>query len=296
MLSKTFTSLLAFFVSTSFSYAQTDEYVYYFNADFGICKKESSVFTGHAMMDNKILTLKVYSNEYPKKPLLVAHFTDSTLSVNQGLFQSYYLNGKEETERNYNKNVLDGPWKKWDITGHLTDSLIYSNGAITDSSKFYYSKDGTIGSFNNTDFKNDKLERVYYNDSGNITSEVYFTGQKGIRKDYENGKVTVDSLFTREEKEASFPGGIMAWSRYISENLAPDLGDFKDRDNGTCVVQFIIDTNGRVSDVKATTMKGTLLARVAVQAIKRGPKWIPAMQYGRHVKAFRLQPVTLTLN
>jgi protein TonB len=40
-------------------------------------------------------------------------------------------------------------------------------------------------------------------------------------------------------------------------------------------------------------MKGTKLAEVAVNAIRNGPKWIPAQQNGRQVNAYRLQPVTL---
>ncbi len=43
-------------------------------------------------------------------------------------------------------------------------------------------------------------------------------------------------------------------------------------------------------------MQGTALARVAVNAIKNGPKWKPASQYGRFVKAFREQPLSFTLS
>ena len=45
---------------------------------------------------------------------------------------------------------------------------------------------------------------------------------------------------------------------------------------------------------EATTMKGTKLAEVAVNAIRKGPNWTPAQQNGRYVNAYRLQPVTLT--
>jgi hypothetical protein len=37
------------------------------------------------------------------------------------------------------------------------------------------------------------------------------------------------------------------------------------------VVEFIVDTADKVSDVKALTMRGTDLARIAVNAIKKGP-------------------------
>ena len=64
---------------------------------------------------------------------------------------------------------------------------------------------------------------------------------------------------------------------------------------GTCVVQFIVDREGNISEVEALTMKGTKLAEICVNAIKRGPKWTPAEQNGRKVKAYRKQPVTFQI-
>ncbi len=58
----------------------------------------------------------------------------------------------------------------------------------------------------------------------------------------------------------------------------------------------MIDKEGKPKNVEAITMQGSALARVAVGAIKNGPKWIPAVQYGRKVNAFREQPVTFNLS
>ena len=104
---------------------------------------------------------------------------------------------------------------------------------------------------------------------------------------------TEDSTFIAVEIEASFPGGADGWQRYIKKAILSQLEDFSDADFGTCVVKFIVDKTGAVSDVHATTMKGTKLAEIAVNAIRKGPKWIPAQQNGRYVNAYRVQPVTL---
>lgn len=293
MLSKTIIVSLFFLILSCNCFAQTNSYVYYFNADFGLCSKRESLFTGKGNIKNNLLNLRVYSNKFPENILLDANFTDTTLSVYQGMFQSFYLNGKKESEMNYDNNVLNGTWEKWDTSGHLIDSLHYAHGKVTDSTKFYYFTNGRISAYKFTDFTNDKLQVKYYNDSGKVTTEIFFTGQKGIRKNYTNGTVAFDSLFTREEKEASFPGGGKAWASYISRSMMGSLDRFTSNDYGTCIVKFIIETDGRVSDVEATTMKGTRLARAAVYAIKDGPKWIPAMQYGKLVRAYRLQPVTI---
>ena len=103
-----------------------------------------------------------------------------------------------------------------------------------------------------------------------------------------------DKIFTKVEIEASFPGGASAWTKYVTRAIMAEQDEFGEDDFGTCVVKFIVDKNGNVSDVQATTMKGTKLAEVAVNAIRKGPKWNPAIQNGTKVNAYRLQPVTLT--
>lgn len=102
-----------------------------------------------------------------------------------------------------------------------------------------------------------------------------------------------DKIFTKVEKEAEFPGGAKAWAKYVSEAIQRQLSEFTESDYGTCVVKFVVDKTGKVSDVTATTMQGTKLAEIAVNAIRKGPRWVPAQQNGRYVNAYRLQPVTL---
>jgi len=46
--------------------------------------------------------------------------------------------------------------------------------------------------------------------------------------------------------------------------------------------------------MEATSMKGTQLEKIAVDAIRTGPKWIPAKQNDQVVASYRLQPVTLS--
>ncbi len=103
-----------------------------------------------------------------------------------------------------------------------------------------------------------------------------------------------DKVFTKVEIEASFPGGASAWTKYVTRAIQSNADEFTESDFGTCVVKFIVDKTGKVSQVEATTMKGTKLAEVATNAIRKGPNWTPAQQNGRYVNAYRLQPVTLT--
>jgi N-acetylmuramoyl-L-alanine amidase len=102
-----------------------------------------------------------------------------------------------------------------------------------------------------------------------------------------------DKVFTQTETPATFPGGPAAWSKFIMGKIQANIDSLSDKDYGTCVLKFLVKKDGKISDVKATTMQGTRLAEVAVNAVKNGPDWNPAEQNGHKVNSFRLQPVTL---
>jgi periplasmic protein TonB len=101
-----------------------------------------------------------------------------------------------------------------------------------------------------------------------------------------------DKVFVKVEQDAEFPGGNNAWHDYVQKTISSHMDELTDDGkSGSCEVQFIVDRDGVVSDVTALTMQGTKLAEVAVNAIRRGPHWKPAMQNGRQVKAFRRQAI-----
>jgi protein TonB len=103
-----------------------------------------------------------------------------------------------------------------------------------------------------------------------------------------------DRTFSKVEVEVSFPGGPAAWVKYISKYINDNIQSLNKRDYGTCIVRFIVNKNGHTSDVEATNMKKSRLAKLVVETIENGPKWIPAQQNGRPVNAYRLQPVTVS--
>jgi len=115
-----------------------------------------------------------------------------------------------------------------------------------------------------------------------------------------------DKVFQKVEIDAEFPGGTQAWFKYVTREIERNIDELQDDGkSGTVVVLFIVDKEGAVSDVRAMPCSeagvakclgaGTKLAEVAVNAIRKGPKWKPAVQNGRNVKAYRRQPVTFKL-
>lgn len=285
--------VLVFITVTSFS--QTKRYLYYFDKDLNPTEKAKSIFTGLGVYENGLVELRAY-NSSNKTLTFIEHYTDSSLQVSDGFFKSYNTNASKEWEGNYSKGKEDGLWQRWDSVGHMIDSSVYNNGEKITEVHIGYYKNDVLDSFIVNNIKTDRLQKTFYDSSGKVVSEVSFTGQNGFEKVYRNGIIErADSVFTRDEIEASFPGGDRAWAKYIIKELERNSDELtKDTNYGTCLVKFIVDIDGKVANVAATTMQGTKLAEIAIHAIRYGPQWKPATQYGRLVKAYRIQPVTLT--
>jgi periplasmic protein TonB len=62
------------------------------------------------------------------------------------------------------------------------------------------------------------------------------------------------------------------------------------------VVRFIVDKKGNISNVSAETNLGYGMEKEVIRVIKKGPKWIPAIQNGKVVKAYRRQPITFLVS
>jgi protein TonB len=113
------------------------------------------------------------------------------------------------------------------------------------------------------------------------------------KKDDDENKV-----FEKVEVEASFKGGEKEWRRYLERNLDANTPVENGAPEGqyTVVVQFIVDKEGKISDVKAMTSHGYGMEEEATKIIRRGPEWVPAVQNGRNVKAYRKQPITFVVS
>ncbi|MDB5201207.1 MAG: hypothetical protein JWQ27_616 [Ferruginibacter sp.] len=105
-------------------------------------------------------------------------------------------------------------------------------------------------------------------------------------------------IFTKVEQEPEFPGGAGAWREYLKKNLNATQPVDEGWAAGTyqIIVRFIVDRDGNVSDVVAENYAASKTAEMCVSLIKKGPRWKPAMQNGRVVKAYKKQPITFVVS
>ncbi|HLK29441.1 MAG TPA: TonB family protein [Puia sp.] len=105
-----------------------------------------------------------------------------------------------------------------------------------------------------------------------------------------------DEVFKKVEIESSYPGGTEAWARYLNKTLNYPEEAINGEIQGVVTVQFIVDKEGKISDVQAVSgpTEGGLREE-AIRVITRSGKWTPAIQNGRSVKSYKRQPIVFKL-
>jgi len=106
-----------------------------------------------------------------------------------------------------------------------------------------------------------------------------------------------DSAAGKAEQEASFPGGDLAWRRFLETNLNANIpvDNGAPEGNYTVYVQFVVDKDGTVYDIKPLTNHGYGMEAEVIRLIKKLPKWRPAVLNGEFVRSYRKQPVTFVV-
>ena len=129
---------------------------------------------------------------------------------------------------------------------------------------------------------------------GELFAQVTPQDTTGSARDSLSSNTDDERVFEKVEIEASFPGGDNAWRRFLEQNLNAGVPAFKGAPAGayTVVVQFVVDREGRVSDIRALTTHGYGMEAEVIRLLRKAPRWNPAYQDGKNVRAYRKQPVT----
>lgn len=104
-----------------------------------------------------------------------------------------------------------------------------------------------------------------------------------------------DSIYGVVDEVASFPGGNAACYAWLSENIKYPKAAYKQGIQGTVVVQFVINKDGSVSNLKVLRSSDSSLADEAVRVVKKMPKWTPARLNGKIVRMYIALPIRFYL-
>lgn len=100
--------------------------------------------------------------------------------------------------------------------------------------------------------------------------------------------------FVKVEVEANFPGGETAWRRFLEQNLnaAVPVNNRAPAGTYTVLIQFVVDKDGSLYDIKALTNHGYGMETEVIRILRKSPRWTPAILNNKPIKVYRKQPVT----
>lgn len=106
----------------------------------------------------------------------------------------------------------------------------------------------------------------------------------------------VDEVFTIVENQPEFPGGMAAFYKYVGDNMDYPSQARRMGIEGRVYVQFVVDTDGSVTEVKAVKGIGAGCDEEAERVLREAPKFKPGKQRGRSVKVRMVLPIIFKLS
>ena len=117
--------------------------------------------------------------------------------------------------------------------------------------------------------------RVSGNLSGNLDTSLD-SSQSDLQSENDGTEV-----FTVVEQMPQFPGGMVALIKYLNNNVHYPKSEEASGTEGRVMVQFIVETDGSISEVQIQKGLGEAFDTEAIRVVSSMPKWKPGMQRGK---------------
>jgi Ca-activated chloride channel family protein len=120
-----------------------------------------------------------------------------------------------------------------------------------------------------------------------------------VLRESKNKSVSLESDVTDGEAEVfaivesmpEFPGGEQALLQYLKSNLKYPAEAINNNISGKVIVQFTVNTDGSLSDIKVIRSLGFGCDEEVIRLIEAMPSWMPGKQRGKAVKTTMILPV-----
>jgi protein TonB len=121
-----------------------------------------------------------------------------------------------------------------------------------------------------------------------IDEPVGNSDQKAVTED-------VNKIFSAVEIQPEFPGGMDKFYAFLGKTIRYPAVDRENNTQGRVIVQFVVERDGSLTDIKALRGPSQTLQDEAIRALKSSPKWHPGIQNNRPVRVQYTVPVNFTL-
>jgi len=104
---------------------------------------------------------------------------------------------------------------------------------------------------------------------------------------------SADSLFNYPfiEVVPEFRGGRQSWTQFIAGNMHYPLEAFRQNVSGKVILQFIIEKNGNLSNLKVLKGLGAGCDEEAIRVVRLSQPWTPGQQNGKAVRVSYIMPL-----
>lgn len=104
-----------------------------------------------------------------------------------------------------------------------------------------------------------------------------------------------EQVYEVVEVMPQYPGGQAAMVKYLSEHVKYPAKAKAEGKTGTVMVQFVVNTNGKLTDTKVIRSVSPELDKEALRVVKSMPKWTPGKQKGKPVRVRFTLPIRFSL-
>ncbi|MEH0154619.1 energy transducer TonB [Limibacter armeniacum] len=108
-------------------------------------------------------------------------------------------------------------------------------------------------------------------------------------------EVVEDEIFEIVEENASPKGGMGTFLKWVGKNIRYPSQAKRMGVEGKVYVQFVVDKDGTLTDIKVVRGIGAGCDEEAVRVLQKAPKWTPGRQRGRPVKQRMVLPISFKL-
>jgi TonB family protein len=249
---------------------------------------------------------------------MIGLYEDSNCKIPNGMFYYFYANSSIETIGRYQHGKKTGLWLTYHYNGMMADSVVYSNdfpigtrlgwhsnGNMADSMVYNEDSSGIqvtwfdngIASSAGYLAKGYKMNGKwqFFHKNGQLASLETYSNGILVNKEYydESGNSMKDTI--DRSHAAAFPGGSKAWQSYLGNKAYfPDQYTITNADEASVTVSFSVNEEGNVVDAYVSVPFHPDFDKIALDAIQRSPKWIPATSNNRKITYNFVQPVTFS--
>lgn len=106
---------------------------------------------------------------------------------------------------------------------------------------------------------------------------------------------TDPKVFDTVEQMPEYPGGMQAMIAFLQANMKYPEDAAKQKVEGRVMVQFVVETDGSVTDVHVAKQVFPSLDAEAIRVVQAMPKWTPGKDKGRVVRVKYNLPIVFRM-